>query len=96
MMPINYTTDAFLALTNLVNFIESKNTAGAGLRWLNRYEIFLKKQLLNPSQIKLCHNLTLHLLQLRCIYYNEWLIAFSVHTDHVLKEALLHKSRISD
>jgi len=35
-MPINYTTDGFNSLISLVNFIESKNTAGAGLRWLNR------------------------------------------------------------
>jgi len=36
MMPINYTTDALNSLISLVNFIKSKNTAGAGLRWLNR------------------------------------------------------------
>jgi len=34
--PINYTTDALNSLISLVNFIKSKNTAGAGLRWLNR------------------------------------------------------------
>ena len=32
----------------------------------------------------------------RCIYYNEWVIAFSVHENTILIEALLHKLRISD
>jgi hypothetical protein len=44
-MEIGYTTDAFASLLQLVNFIESRNTEGAGLRWLNKYEIFLQKSL---------------------------------------------------
>lgn len=71
-MLVNYTKEAFDSLINLVNFIESKNTENAGLRWLNRYESFLQKTLFNPSQIKLCHNLTFNKLNLRCIYFNDW------------------------
>lgn len=96
MMQVNYTRDAFTSLTNLINFIEATNTLGAGLRWLSRYEAFLQKSLFKPAQIKLCHNFTLNTLKLRCIYFNDWIIAFSVHQDFVLVEALLHKSRISD
>jgi len=36
-MQIKYTLDAFASLTSLLNFIESKNTQGAALRWLERY-----------------------------------------------------------
>jgi len=57
---------------------------------------FVKKKFFNPSKIKRCHNPTLNLLQLRCIYFNEWLTAFLVKADFVLIEALVHKSRISD
>lgn len=96
MMQVNYTKDAFTSLTNLINFIESANTLGAGLRWLSRYEDFLQKSLIKPTQIKLCHNFTFNTMQLRCIYFNDWVIAFSVHPDYVLIEALLHKSRLSD
>ncbi len=35
-------------------------------------------------------------LNLRCIYFNDWIIAFTVHVDFVLIEAILHKSRITD
>ncbi|MBC7890280.1 MAG: hypothetical protein H7Z13_20585 [Ferruginibacter sp.] len=96
MMQVNYTKDAFITLTSLINFIEANNTIGAGLRWLNRYEAFLQKSLFKPAQIKLCPNFTFNTLQLRCIYFNEWVIAFSVHSGYILIEALLHKSRISD
>jgi hypothetical protein len=80
-MQINYSKDAFISLTNLINFIESTNTLGAGLRWLDRFESFLQKSLFKPAQIKLCHNITFKDLNLRCIYFNERVIAFSVYPD---------------
>lgn len=95
-MQINYTTDAFTALVQLINFIETKNTAGAGLRWLGRYEAFLQKSLHYPSKVKICYNETFKRLNLRCLNYNDWTIAFSIHESYILIEALLHKSRISD
>lgn len=95
-MQINYTADAFASLISLINFIEEKNTNGAGIRWLGRYENFLSAAFLNTATIKLCRNKTFNRLQLKCIYFNDWVIAFSVSADKILIEALLHKSRISD
>ena len=95
-MQINYTVDALASLIQLVNFIESKNTPGAGLRWLGRYEAFLQKQLYNSNHSRPCNNQTFRKLNLYCINYNDWLIAFSLQTNAVLIEAVLHKSRITD
>jgi hypothetical protein len=95
-MQINYTIEAFTSLSELINFIEANNTSNAGLRWLNRFEQFLRSALTNPDKIKLCNNATFNQLNLRCIYFNDWVVAFSVHHNHVLLEALLHKSRIRD
>lgn len=95
-MQIKYTLDAFASLTALINFIEDKNTAGAGIRWLSRYEKYLGRTLINAKQKRLCNNATFHKLNLRCIYYNDWLIAFSIHENFILIEAILHKSRIVD
>jgi hypothetical protein len=50
MLEIKYTADAFASLTSLINFIEAKNTEGSGLRWLNRYEKYLKNALVNATQ----------------------------------------------
>ena len=47
-MQINYTTDAFSSLIQLINYIESVNTQGAGLRWLKRFEFFLEKNCTIP------------------------------------------------
>ncbi|MEO6329245.1 MAG: type II toxin-antitoxin system RelE/ParE family toxin [Ginsengibacter sp.] len=95
-MEVNYTTDAFAILIQLVNYIETSNTEGAGLRWLSRYEIFLQKKLSNAQKVRPCSNRTFKKLKLRCIHFNDWLIAFSIHEDFTLIEAILHKSRISD
>ena len=96
MQEIKYTTDAFASLTSLINFIEAKNTEDAGIRWLNRYEKYLKNAFLNAKQKRLCNTYTFKKLNLRCIYFNDWLIAFSIHKNFILIEALLHKSRITD
>lgn len=95
-MQINYSADAFASLLQLINFIETKNTVGAGLRWLNKYEAFLQKSILNSAETKICHNQSFQKLKLHCLNYNDWTIAFSIHNNTVLIEALLHKSRITD
>jgi hypothetical protein len=67
-MQIKYTLDAFASLTSLLNFIESKNTQGAALRWLERYEAFLLKTLVNVKRLTLCKNPVFKKLQLHCIF----------------------------
>jgi hypothetical protein len=95
-MQISYTGEALSSLIKLVNFIEEKNTQGAGERWLNRFELYLQTTIPYSLKISLCNNETFKLLNLRCLYYNEWVIAFSIHNEIVLIEALIHKSRITD
>jgi hypothetical protein len=95
-MQISYTGAAFATLTDVVNFVESKNTLGAGIRWLDKFEAFLLQALTNPSIIKLCNNRTFYELDLRCINFNDWVIAFSINEGEVLIEAILHSSRLTD
>lgn len=95
-MQIKYAGEAFASLTQLINFIESKNTAGAGLRWLEKFEQHLIKSFANTKHKRVCNNATFKKLNLKCIYFNDWLIAFSIHKNFVLIEALLHKSRVAD
>ena len=95
-MQIKYTISASNSLTNLINFIEKTNTVGSGLRWLNKYELFLLKSLVLYLHPKICNNLSLKELGLNCLYYNEWLIAYSVHQNFILIEVIFHKSRRVD
>ena len=83
-MQIKYTTDAFVSLTQLINFIEAKNTKGAGIRWMHKYEQYLTKTFANAKDKRLCNNATFKKLNLRCIYFNDWLVAFSIHENFIL------------
>jgi plasmid stabilization system protein ParE len=95
-MKINYTGEAFATLLGILNYIEGINTPGAGLRWLDKLERFLQNTLTHPSLIKLCNNHTFNELNLRCVNFNDWVIAFSLADDQILIEAILHSSRIVD
>lgn len=95
-MEINYTIEAFTSLTEIVNYIESRNTRGAGLRWLDRFEQFLSEKLKHDDLTPLCNNQTFQTLLLKCLNYNDWIIAFSTSNDIITIEAILHTSRISD
>jgi len=57
-MRINYSEDAFETLSRIVNFVEEKNTLGAGLRWLEKFEDFLNLKLEHPEYIRPCNNYT--------------------------------------
>ncbi len=95
-MQISYTNDAYASLVSLVDFIEAKNTQGAGIRWLNRFEEFLTKSMILHLHIPFCKNETFRRLNLKCIQYNDWVIAFSETNEQITLEAILHISRISD
>ena len=66
-MEIRYTRDAYRVLIRHVNYIEEKNTEGAGLRWFGRYESWLLQKLKGAAQIKTCNNASLKRVGLRCI-----------------------------
>lgn len=95
-MQVKYTGVAFAALAQLINFIELQNTQGAGLRWLNKFETFLQKKFIAGAKFPVCNNNTFKMAGLYCINYNDWVIAFSLHQNEILIEAILHSSRIVD
>ncbi len=95
-MQISYTGAAFEALMDVVNYVESMNTLGAGVRWLNKFETFLTDAIKTPAAFKLCNNQTFHEMELHCFNFNDWVIAFSVANDKIVIEAILHSSRVTD
>ena len=95
-MVINYSTSVLKVLSDIVNYVESMNTYGAGDRWLLKLELFLQKSLRNPSTIKLCNSRTFYNKGLRCIQFNDWVIGFTFSNNEVLIEAIIHSSNITD
>ena len=95
-MQINYTGEALASLYDVVNFVESQNTLGAGVRWLDKFETYLSQSLTNPSIIKRCNNHTFYNLDLKCLNFNDWIVAFSLNDEQIIIEAILHSSRLTD
>lgn len=56
----------------------------------------MHQRLIKTAAIKLCNNVTFHRMHLRCINFNDWVIAFSMDGDDVLTQAILHTSRLVD
>lgn len=40
-MEVRYTSDAYTALVEIINYIEPKNTKGAEMRWFKKYEHYI-------------------------------------------------------
>jgi len=95
-MGVKYSKKALVTLVKLLKFIEKKNTPGAGLRWVEKYNAFIKEKFERAEGIKLCNNESFYRRQLRCIYYNYWVIAFSYGKDTIVIKALMHKSKITN
>ena len=95
-MQIRYSGEAFETLIDIVNYIEAMNTFGAGTRWLEKFEGFINESFKSPAVVKLCNNQTFYELKLRCLNFNDWVIAFSIEADKVHIEAILHSSRLID
>ena len=93
-MEIKYSAKALVTLVKLINFIEKKNTPGAGLRWAEKYNTFIREKFDRADSIKLCNNKAFYVRQLRCIYYNDWVIAFEYNKDVIVIKALMHRSKI--
>lgn len=95
-MEIEYSEEAYSILMSLVHFTESENIPGAGYRFILRFESFLQRKFQLPKQYRICNNLSLQKLNLCCVYFNNWVIAFTIEEDTVFIESILHISRITD
>ena len=83
-------------IDSIIQFIDSINNYGAGLRWFLKFEEFLKKQLQFPNTHPICNNIAFKKYNLCCIFYNDWTIAFQYNESQVLLVAIFHKSNIVD
>ncbi len=83
-------------INHIISFIEGTNTFDAGERWFLKFEQFLYKNLSLPEVHPICNNFVFKKYYLRCLFYNDWTIAFKIETDYVLLVSIIHKSNIID
>ena len=77
-MEINFSDEAITDLQSLLDFVENINTPKAGNHFLLRFEEFIEPKFEVKRAFRLCNNLSLRKLNLCCIYFNNWVIAFTI------------------
>lgn len=68
-----------LAIVQVSEFVESKNTTGSGVRWMNKVFDFIHDFAKPNVQYPLCHYKSFRLKGYSCISFaDEWLIVFKI------------------
>ncbi len=68
--------EAWFTLNELAEFVESKNTLGAGNRYLNAFLVKINDGLKNNAKYAICKYPEFAKLKLKCFVINDWVIAY--------------------
>ncbi len=77
-MTVVFKPDARIVVLEIIDFIDSINTPGAGFFWEDRLVSYLRSYALPNVTYALCNNEYLASLSLSCINFNDWIIAFKI------------------
>ena len=83
-------------LLAVANWVESKNTKGSGLRWLNKFYVYIEKNAKAVHALPLCKYKVFKAKKLICLTYNDWVIACKVEDNNVAVHAVIHRSWLQD
>ena len=73
-----YSEEAVATLFEISDFVDSINTTGVGERWVAKMAKWVESYALSNVTFSLCHDDFLASLNLSCINYNDWIIAFTL------------------
>jgi len=76
-----YSEEAIATLFEISDFIDSVNTPGAGERWVAKLAGRIESYALSNVTFALCKHEYLAWLNLSCINFNDWIVAFSIDDD---------------
>lgn len=77
-MKIDIRKRALNTLIKVAEFVESKNTSGSGLRWMNKVEEKIESLAEAKVKAAFCHHASLAKYNFRCIAYNDWIIVYRI------------------
>lgn len=80
-MIVSYSEEAKFSLYEISDFVESVNTDGSGYRWLAKFEAWLANYARSNVSYALCRDAYLASLDLSCINFNDWIIAFKIERE---------------
>jgi len=84
--------EALKTLSSIKEFVDSKNTKGAGARWLKRFRSFVKRFAISHAQYALCHDTTLAQMSFSCIVYGNWVVVFKIENNSFVIYQIIHGS----
>ena len=80
-MTVFYGEEARIILYEISDFVDSINIEGAGYRWTAKFEAWLEGYAKSNVTYSLCRDEYLASLNLSCINFNDWIIAFKIEGD---------------
>ncbi len=75
-MKLLISSEAAKSIKAVINFIESQNTTGSGIRWFRKLEKYLRRIIQVTPSLPLCKYPPFSEKKLHCIVYKDWIIAF--------------------
>jgi hypothetical protein len=82
--------EAWFTLNELAEFVESKNTLGAGNRYLNAFLVKINDALKNNAKYAICKYPEFAKLKLKCFVINDWVIAYQETNNRLIIRAIVH------
>jgi predicted RNA-binding protein with EMAP domain len=93
-MKVEISEDALHTLKEISDFVESKNTKGAGKRWLLKFKKKIKEYAKQNVKYKYCDDETLFELKFSCLLIGNWIIVFNIENNCFKIYQLIHGSLI--
>jgi hypothetical protein len=94
-MTVVFKPDARIVILEIIDFIDSINTPGAGFFWEDRLVSYLRSYALPNVTYALCNNDYLASLGLSCINFNDWVVAFKIEDDLFIVYKIIRGSILS-
>lgn len=91
-MKIEISEAAIITLKDVADFVESKNTKGAGKRWISRFRKKIKEYAIQNVQYKFCEDQTLFELKYSCLSIASWTVVFNIENKTFKIHQIIHAS----
>jgi hypothetical protein len=89
---VSYGEEAQITLYEISDFVDSINIEGAGYRWTTKFEAWLESYALSNIIYALCREEYLASLDLSCINFSDWIVAFKIEDDLFLVYKIIRGS----
>lgn len=87
---LEISNEAWVTLKELAEFVESKNTLGAGKRYLITFLSKIRDALKSNPEYAVCKYPEFAKLHLKCFVINDWVIAYQESQDTIIVKAIIH------